>query len=146
MSVRRVGAEAAGELAALHAGAFETSWSEAEMASLLDAGATALALDDGFVLLRVTAGEAEVLTLAVALERRRRGTARTLLRLALAEAAAAGAESLFLEVAADNAAALALYAGEGFGEIGRRRAYYARSGAPPADALVLRRALPSPGG
>jgi ribosomal-protein-alanine N-acetyltransferase len=48
---------------------------------------------------------------------------------------------LFLEVADDNPAALALYEGSGFEQAGRRRAYYARPDARRADALVLRRPL-----
>jgi len=46
-------------------------------------------------------------------------------------------------VAEDNAAAVALYEGEGFERAGVRRRYYARPGGPPQDALVLRRALNS---
>jgi ribosomal-protein-alanine N-acetyltransferase len=41
---------------------------------------------------------------------------------------------MFLEVAADNAAALEFYAQAGFVEVGRRPRYYANG----ADALVLR--------
>jgi ribosomal-protein-alanine N-acetyltransferase len=145
--IQRVGRERAGELAALHAGSFETAWSEAEIAALLEGpGATALLAEDGFILVRTTAGEAEVLTLAVAPEGRRRGVGRALLREALVQVVETGAESLFLEVAADNAPALGLYGAEGFAEVGRRRGYYARPGQPAADALVLRRALPSPEG
>jgi ribosomal-protein-alanine N-acetyltransferase len=91
--------------------------------------------------MRAIAGEAEVLTLAVEPAHRRRGAARALLRGALAQATAAGAEQAFLEVAADNAAALALYREEGFEEAGRRAGYYQRPGARAVDALVLRRSL-----
>jgi ribosomal-protein-alanine N-acetyltransferase len=41
---------------------------------------------------------------------------------------------MFLEVAADNKAANALYAGAGFVQVGERRGYYPDGG----DALVLR--------
>ncbi|MEN0075727.1 MAG: ribosomal-protein-alanine acetyltransferase, partial [Paracraurococcus sp.] len=61
-----------------------------------------------------------------------------LLAAALAGAAAPGAAAMFLEVAAGNAPAQALYAGQGFAEVGRRRRYYADG----SDALVLRRDLP----
>jgi ribosomal-protein-alanine N-acetyltransferase len=44
---------------------------------------------------------------------------------------------LHLEVAADNAAALALYQRLGFAEVGRRKGYYVRKGRPPVDALLL---------
>jgi ribosomal protein S18 acetylase RimI-like enzyme len=49
----------------------------------------------------------------------------------------AGAESLFLEVAADNVGAQAFYSAEGFFEVGRRPRYYRGE----IDALVLRRDL-----
>ena len=42
------------------------------------------------------------------------------------EAAARGCESLFLEVAADNDAAIALYSALDFETVGRRASYYAR--------------------
>jgi len=135
-------------LAALHAEAFSEPWSEAELAALLAGpGAFAIAafaIDDpvGFVLCRVAADEAEILTLAVAPARRRQGVATALVRGAAEAAARAGAHALFLEVAEDNAPALALYDREGFSGVGRRAGYYAR-GAQRADALVLRRDLNS---
>ncbi len=88
----------------------------------------------GFVLARVAADEAEILTLAVLPEARRRGLARALLQAAMAEAAALGAAAMLLEVGEANAAARALYHGAGFLPVGRRRAYYAGR----EDALVLR--------
>ena len=93
----------------------------------------------GCILARRAAGEAEVLTLAVMPAVRRLGTGRALL-----ERVTAAGEPLFLEVAAGNAPALALYAAAGFSEIGRRRDYYG----PGRDALVLRRpgCLVSPAG
>ena len=118
----RAGPEDAAQLAALHARAFERPWSETETAALLrGVGAVAFATEDGFILLRALGLEAEVLTLAVAPEARRRGLGRSLVEAALAAAAAGGAEALFLEVAADNAAALALYEGAGFERVGVRR-------------------------
>ena len=62
-----------------------------------------------------------------------------------AAAETAGAHAVFLEVASDNTAAIALYEREGFAPAGIRRGYYAKAGAPPQDALVLRRALNSAG-
>jgi len=92
----------------------------------------------GMVLARVAADEAEILTLAVIPARRRHGIGRALLRRAIAAAAQRGAASMFLEVAADNAAALGLYRGLGFRDVGRRARYYPGGG----DALVLRAAIP----
>lgn len=138
-------AEAAPELAALHAQAFDHPWSAAEICGLLARPEVfALAADEGFVLMQAAAGEAEVLTLAVAPAARRRGLGRALVEAALAEARRRGAEAAFLEVAEGNAAARALYAGCGFTEAGRRRGYYRRAGGAREDALVLRCDLNSP--
>jgi Fur family transcriptional regulator, ferric uptake regulator len=135
-------------LAALHAQAFDEPWSEVEMAALL-AGLGVCALvahgaegPTGFVLYRIAADEAEILTLATVPAHRRRGVAGALVRGAAEAAARAGARALFLEVAEDNAPALALYDRAGFSCVGRRVGYYAR-GSERADALVLRRDLNS---
>ena len=53
---------------------------------------------------------------------------------------------MFLEVAVDNPAAIALYQAAGFVPAGRRRGYYRRQGADAMDALVLRRTLNSRAG
>src|SRR5947209_197660 len=93
----------------------------------------------GMVLARVAADEAEILTLAVLPDRRRRGLARALLERTMQAAARRGAGAMFLEVAEANRAARALYEGAGFVEVGRRRGYYRGGG----DALVLRAVIPS---
>ena len=140
--IRRATADDSPVLARLHAAAFAEPWSEAALAGLAtSSGAFALADDDGFILVRALAGEAEILTLAVRPAARRRGLGRTLVQAAATDAREAGAESLFLEVAADNAAALALYADCGFEPVGRRSAYYRRRHEPAMDALVLRKTL-----
>ncbi|MEI6558568.1 MAG: N-acetyltransferase [Rhodospirillaceae bacterium] len=94
----------------------------------------------GFILCRIAADEAEVLSLAVLPAARRAGLAGRLLADALAWAAACGVSATFLEVAEDNRAALALYRGAGFSGVGRRPGYY-RRGAGFVAALVLSRPL-----
>lgn len=127
-------------LAALHARCFTTPrpWSEAEFAELLESPhAFLVTAPGGFLLGRVIAGEAELLTVAVAPESRRRGTGRALLQ-AFAEAARArAAETAFLEVAEDNAPARALYRAAGWAEAGRRRGYYHAPDGRAVDALIL---------
>ena len=103
-------------------------------------GVFALIAAGGFILCRVAADEAEVLTLAVLPEARRRGVGGALLTSALALALAWGVRTFFLEVAEDNPAALALYQGAGFGPIGRRPGYYRRASGSVA-AIVLSRRL-----
>lgn len=142
---RPVVAADAAALAGLHATAFAgpAAWG-AEAIGLMLAMPGAFGLwrpDHGFILARAIAGEAEVLTLAVAPPARRLGLGTRLLAAAMGWSAARGARAIVLEVAAANAAALALYHGLGFTEVGRRRRYYADG----ADALVLRRSLVAPG-
>jgi len=138
-----VAATDAGALAALHASAFDAPWNAREIANLLEGpGAFALALADGFILVRALAGESEIITLAVRPEARRRGIARRLIDAAAVQAVEAGAEEMFLEVAEDNPAALGLYHAAGFQSVGRRRGYYAGTGgAGPVDAVVMRLTL-----
>ncbi|MEM7496781.1 MAG: GNAT family N-acetyltransferase [Pseudomonadota bacterium] len=88
--------------------------------------------------LRFAADEVEVLTLGVIPSSRRTGSGRALLRTAFAVARRSGAVSMFLEVAANNDAARALYGSEGFAEVGRRSGYYRRRDGSRVDALVLR--------
>ena len=144
MNPRPVDARDAPALAALHASAFAAPWPASAFADLLaQSEVFGLVDEDGFILIRIAGGEAEVLTLAVAPERRRQGLARTLLTAALTLARSRGIQAMFLEVAADNQAALGLYRGAGFEQVGRRRGYYAGP-AGTTDALVLRRELNSP--
>lgn len=131
-------------LAAQHAAAFAPArgWSAAEFDSFLaDPASLLVARPEGFALARVTLDEAELLTIATDPARRRQGVARGLLGALFGGLAGRGAETLFLEVAEDNAAARALYAGAGFAMAGRRRGYYPRRNGAAADALILRRAL-----
>jgi ribosomal-protein-alanine N-acetyltransferase len=81
--------------------------------------------------------ECEILSLGVLPERRREGVGAALLNSICVEARLRSAESIVLEVAVDNIAALALYAARGFLQVGRRRNYYRRT-RNSADALVLR--------
>ena len=131
-------------MAALHAASFTTPrpWSAPEFRSLLaDPAVFAETAAGGFALGRAAVGEAELLTLAVAPEARRRGIGRVLLAAFEAKAACRGARACFLEVAADNAAALGLYRGAGYADAGRRPAYFRRPDGSRCDAIVLCRAL-----
>ncbi|PWS38619.1 ribosomal-protein-alanine acetyltransferase [Falsiroseomonas bella] len=137
-------AEDADALALLHAAAFAGGecWGPDAIRLMLEMpGAFGLHLPGtGFVLARVAAGEAEILTLAVAPAARRQGLGGALLAAAMAQAALRGARDLFLEVSDRNISARALYTAAGFAEVGRRPRYYADG----SDALVLRRGLSPP--
>jgi ribosomal-protein-alanine N-acetyltransferase len=132
-------------LAALHALAFTDTprpWTAAEFALLLAEPTTLLAIrPEGFALGRIAGPEAELLTLAVHPDARRRGHALALVAAFESAAADRGAEVALLEVAVTNAAARALYARLGYATAGRRPGYYVRGAAPPVDALVLSKRL-----
>jgi ribosomal-protein-alanine N-acetyltransferase len=134
-------------LSALYETAFAEAWAPDQLAQLLAGpGVVALiALDEaaepaGYALGRVAADEAELLSIALLPGRRRQGVGRLLLDALIERCMAAGAATLFLEVATDNAAALALYRGAGFREAGIRRGYYKVGGAT-VDAIVMKRDL-----
>ena len=148
MKLRAADATQAEALAAVHATAFPQPWPAREIASLgVGLGGFILVAEDeqgeiaGFILGRAIAGEAEILTLAVPPERRRSGIARALVEALAVQAQARGARTAYLEVAADNAPAIALYEQSGFSQVGLRRGYYRRGGSAPADALVMSRPL-----
>jgi ribosomal-protein-alanine N-acetyltransferase len=139
MSLVALGPAHVAVLAGMHRVCFAEPWDEAAMAALLAMpGAYGFLIEDGrpqgFILCRVAAGEVEVLTLLVLPPYRRQRLGVRLLDAALAASRRMGAETMFLEVAANNAAAQALYADYGFIRVGRRPRYYGGG----IDALVLR--------
>lgn len=146
-TVRKLGPADAPVLAVLHGDGFDDPWTAETFAGLLalpgSFGHLAIARDVpvGFVLARVAADEAEILTLAVAAGSRRRGLGTLLVNHAIAAAAEAGAERMFLEVAEDNGAGQALYRALGFAETGRRPGYYGKPGQQRRDALLMSRAI-----
>jgi [ribosomal protein S18]-alanine N-acetyltransferase len=96
----------------------------------------------GFALGLALGEEAEIAALGVGPAHRRWGMGGAILDAMCGEARSRGADRVLLEVAIDNAAARALYAGRGFTVIGCRRDYYYR-GDRRVDALILRAELPA---
>lgn len=128
-------------LAQLHAACFTTPrpWRAEEFADLLSAsGVFLIQAQGGFALGRQAGPEAELLTLAVSPTLRRRGIGAGLLMDFLTQAAARGCTETFLEVAADNVAAISLYSSNGFVRAGLRKAYYQHGDGTALDALVMR--------
>lgn len=128
-------------LAALYAAAFPKSraWSAAEFQDMLAQPTTFLVTtqNTGFALGRIIVDEAELITLAITPNAQRRGFGRRLLADFENTAHARGAHKLFLEVAEDNSAALALYHGQGWHESARRHGYYKRTQGHARDALIF---------
>lgn len=87
-----------------------------------------------FILVQRAGMESEILTLAVHPDYRRRGFGRNLVQKVLDSS---GAQTVFLEVAADNLAANGLYEACGFKQFGVRKGYYRRAGGN-VDALTYR--------
>lgn len=132
-------------LANLHARAFTTQrpWSAAEFADLMSSDFVfVVSTEHSFAMGRVIADEAELLTLATDPTYRRHGLGRQMLHAFEAEAQARGAVRSFLEVAADNTAAITLYDGAGYGRNGRRPEYYHAPDGRRVDALLMSRPLP----
>lgn len=137
--IRALGPPDSEALARLHALSFEAPWDAMSLGDLMvQAGVHALGLPGaGFIVIRIVADEAEILTLATEPGLRRRGLGRQLVEAGAGLARQAGAARIFLEVAEDNEAALALYARCGFLSVGERRAYYRRATGIGVDAKVL---------
>jgi len=131
----------------LHGASFRRGWSDGEIERLLlDRNVIAHRVTvgrvfAGFVMSRVAADEAEILSIAVTAPRKGRGLAGRLLRHHLGRLTAIAVRSVFLEVDEDNMPALRLYRKAGFREVGRRAGYYPAEGGKPSNALILRRDL-----
>jgi [ribosomal protein S18]-alanine N-acetyltransferase len=130
-------------IATVHGASFQRGWGEDEIHRLLIeknvvthramAGRKLI----GFIMSRVAAGEAEILSIALAKAWRGRNLSRPILDLHLRRLAGIGVRSVFLEVGEHNAPACQLYRRAGFHQVGRRKGYYDDG----ATALVLRRDL-----
>lgn len=150
--VDAVRAEDVEALVEIHAGGFRRGWSSDEFETLIaDVTVTGLVLRRqsffgarrviGFVLTRVVAGEAEILSVAVEPGRRGQGHGRRLMEASIRNLYADRVPALFLEVDEDNAPAVTLYRKLGFIEVGRRKGYYADGGGKGGTALVLKLAI-----
>lgn len=137
----------AADLARLHATAFARPWDGVEFERLLadravigDGVFLARAPEPvGFVLSRIVADEAEILTVAMGPQARGRGQGRPLLEQHLDALVRRGVRVVHLEVEEGNAPALALYRRLAFTEVGRREGYYAKPDGRRAAALTMSR-------
>lgn len=140
------------EISMIHGERFPRQWGDGEFVSLLlQPGVFGFVARQtnaffsrplgGFVLARETAGEAEILTIAVSEKFGRAGLGWRLMQAALREASQRGGETMFLEVEAANRAAVQLYRKLNFEPIAERPAYYSASDGTKSSALVMRRDL-----
>ncbi|MEP1230252.1 MAG: GNAT family N-acetyltransferase [Litorimonas sp.] len=143
MTARGLIAQDAVNMADIHSHAFDRGWPALDMSVHIK---TDLCFGIGepltaFIILRVNGNEAEILTLATDMAARRKGYGRNLLKAATAHLTARDVGTLFLEVAEDNEAALALYKSFGFSPVGRRPAYYRRANGR-VSAITFSMSLP----
>ena len=126
-------------LAGMHHICFAEPWNEKAMADMLAMPgcfgwlAAEGEAPQGFVLARLAADEAEILTILVLPPYRRQGLAQCLLAAVIDNVKMQGVNKVFLEVALSNAAGLELYTKVGFIQVGRRPRYYPNGG----DALLM---------
>jgi ribosomal-protein-alanine N-acetyltransferase len=137
----------AGRLAQIHAASFHRGWGEGEFESMLAERNTLvhrLKLGRrvaGFIVSRIGADEAEILSVAIDPRHRGRGLSRDLLLTHLGHLAGRGVRTVFLEVEENNQPARRLYQRAGFATVGRRERYYQQPGGEPLNALLMRRDL-----
>jgi ribosomal-protein-alanine N-acetyltransferase len=91
---------------------------------------------EAYGVMSVAVGEAHILNLTVRPESQGQGLGRKMLKHFLSLALRYSADMVLLEVRPSNTAALALYSGMGFNEIGVRKGYYPGPSGRE-DALVL---------
>jgi ribosomal-protein-alanine N-acetyltransferase len=141
--------EEADDIAEIHGTAFARAWSPDEFAALMAdravfafAGRRESMLGwrrlSGFVLVRVAADEAEILTIAVRTTSRGRGIGRLLMEEVLRRLYRERIASCFLEVDGENESAVGLYRSLGFETVGERKGYYAQREGRARPALVMR--------
>ena len=123
---------------------FGEAWTRSQLAGILPMAGVSLMLardfarDEtiGFSLFRTVADESELLLLAVAPTRHRRGIGRLLLEQFLEHARNEKVARVHLEVR-DGNAAVDMYRTAGFSPVGRRRNYYHGSDGQRFDAITL---------
>ncbi|MDR1669914.1 MAG: ribosomal protein S18-alanine N-acetyltransferase [Oscillospiraceae bacterium] len=144
MTILRLTADCAGQMAELEARCFSLPWSERTIRNELN-NPVALyfgAFEDGrlagYAGAQIILDEGHITNIATAPEQRRRGIAGALLRELLSAAGARGVRFAMLEARESNTAARALYEKFGFEVVGRRKGYYEK---PPEDAILMTKTI-----
>ena len=125
------------KLAELHAKCFpDKPWSASDFAELKKAGCEILASDNGFIVWRTVADEAEIISIGVTPDARRSGIAGAMILLMEQELKKSGVVNVFLEVSEVNVPAKNLYKKYGFKPTGKRPKYY-----DGVDAIIMSKGL-----
>jgi len=145
--VEAASARDAARLAQIHAASFHRGWGEGEFETMLAERNTLVHRLKfgrniaGFIVSRMGADEAEVLSVAIDPGYRGRRLSRDLLLTHLGHLAGHGVRTVFLEVEENNQPARRLYERAGFATVGRRERYYQQPGGEQLNALLMRRDL-----
>ena len=124
-------------LANLHKKCFpHKPWSADDFADLKKSGCEIIASQNGFIVWRAVADEAELITIGVAPDARRTGIGAAMIGIMEGELKKSGVKSVFLEVAENNAPARKLYEQNGYVQIGVRPKYY-----DGIDAIMMKKDL-----
>ena len=103
---------------------------------LKKSGCEIVASDNGFIVWRTVADEAEIISIGVAPDARRSGIAGTLILLMEQELKKSSVVNVFLEVSEVNYPAKKLYEKYGFKPTGKRPKYY-----DGVDAIIMTKSL-----
>lgn len=148
-SLTRLGPGDSKRMAELHAQSFKPhqAWDETAFEELLSLPTT-IALGwthghtlRGMIVLQCTPPTAEILTLATHPAAQRAGIASSLLRASTSELVKLDCSRLQLDVAANNAAAIAFYTHHKFIHDARRKNYYRSTGTSRIDAVLMSRLI-----
>ncbi len=146
VTLRTANASDAADFSAIHARSFAHPWSTLTVEQMLtEKNIIGHAAEEraivGFILSRIAAVEAEILSIAVTSANRGAGIGRRLLDENIASLVRRNVKQLFLEVDEGNSAAIALYEGAGFARIGTRKGYYRTADGQSRDAVTMRKDL-----
>lgn len=111
-------------------------WAANDFADLKKSGCDIIASQNGFVVWRLVADEAEIITIGVHPDARRAGIAAAMLTLVENDIKKRGGKKIFLEVAENNRSARGLYEHNGYVRIGVRPKYY-----DGTDAILMEKIL-----
>lgn len=125
------------ELENLHKACFPNKpWSASDFADLKKSGCDIIASQNGFIVWRVVADEAEIITIGVRPDARKSGIASAMLTIIENDTKKRGGKKIFLEVAENNIPARKLYEVNGYKQVGIRPKYY-----DGTDAILMEKSL-----
>ena len=125
------------ELSNLHKKCFPNKpWSANDFRDLQKSGCEIIMSNNGFIVYRIVADEAEIITIGVNPEMRRNGIASAMLGIIENNIKNQGVKKIFLEVALTNEPAKKLYENNGYKTVGLRPKYY-----DGVDAIIMQKDL-----